>query len=428
MKLPSYINLKPVASKFVLITLFLLVVKVVSAGKEMVLAYRFGVSPIIDNYVLLFALVSWLPALWLDVQTYVYVPFVSHMKSKQRKRFNAELLGITVIVSLAITVLILLWISVTVEDDYSVTFRQMALGFLPLIPLGILVSHMTVILISEQRHIGSLLAGLPPLFLLLFVLFWPTASIYPLLLGLNIGLVLQLLSLQFAITKSPFFAYPDLRIKFSADLKLFFKNASFVTLNGVIINLVVLIDLNAARELGAGALAFYGYGIRVLSIAIEFLAIAVQRTLLPVISSGKNVSERKILSLFWCYVVILISLLGVPIAWIFTPGAVSMLFERGAFTASDTQVVTEIVRFGLVQVPFLVGSRVLVQFVHSEKKYFVLFISSLIAVAVKFLVIDYFVAKWHISGITLSAALMYAITFLYFWVWCTFFCEEKQRS
>ena len=40
------------------------------------------------------------------------------------------------------------------------------------------------------------------------------------------------------------------------------------------------------------------------------------------------------------------------ISWWLAPWIVKLLFERGAFTARNTEAVTEVFRYGLIQIPF----------------------------------------------------------------------------
>src|SRR3546814_9383235 len=69
---------------------------------------------------------------------------------------------------------------------------------------------------------------------------------------------------------------------------------------------------------------------------------------------------------------------AVAIAWALAPWGVALLFERGAFTADNTQAVAQVLRWGLLQLPFYFGVLILVQLLASQNRYRVM---ALIAVA-----------------------------------------------
>src|SRR3546814_4343245 len=49
---------------------------------------------------------------------------------------------------------------------------------------------------------------------------------------------------------------------------------------------------------------------------------------------------------------------AVAIAWALAPWGVALLFERGAFTADNTQAVAQVLRWGLLQLPFYFGVQI----------------------------------------------------------------------
>src|SRR3546814_4132080 len=46
------------------------------------------------------------------------------------------------------------------------------------------------------------------------------------------------------------------------------------------------------------------------------------------------------------------------VGWLLAPWGVALLFERGAFTADDTVVVAQVLRWGLLQMPFYFGVQI----------------------------------------------------------------------
>jgi peptidoglycan biosynthesis protein MviN/MurJ (putative lipid II flippase) len=97
--------------------------------------------------------------------------------------------------------------------------------------------------------------------------------------------------------------------------------------------------------------------------------------------------------------------------WLLAPWGVKLLFQRGAFTAQDTQMVAQVLRWGLLQLPFYFGVLVLVQLLASQNRYVIM---AGIAVANFLLkaVLNYVLApEMGTAGIMLATSVMYALSY-----------------
>src|SRR5262245_35463925 len=78
--------------------LFVFLSKSAGAAKEMAVAWRYGVSEVVDSYLFIFNLVSWPVVVWFSVLSVVLVPLAATIREGKPKdlcRFRAELLGLT---------------------------------------------------------------------------------------------------------------------------------------------------------------------------------------------------------------------------------------------------------------------------------------------------------------------------------------------
>ncbi len=82
------------------VAVFTLVGKLMSAAKEMVVAYRYGISAEVDAYHFLYNLISWPVGIWCSVLTAVLVPLAARMResaSDELPHFRSELFGFTLL-------------------------------------------------------------------------------------------------------------------------------------------------------------------------------------------------------------------------------------------------------------------------------------------------------------------------------------------
>ena len=67
-----------ILSGFLWVSLFLFLGKIAGAAKEMVVAWRYGVSPIVDAYVFVFNMLAWPGGVFGSVCLSLLVPLCAH--------------------------------------------------------------------------------------------------------------------------------------------------------------------------------------------------------------------------------------------------------------------------------------------------------------------------------------------------------------
>jgi peptidoglycan biosynthesis protein MviN/MurJ (putative lipid II flippase) len=92
---------------------------------------------------------------------------------------------------------------------------------------------------------------------------------------------------------------------------------------------------------------------------------------------------------------------------------VSVLFQRGAFTAQNTEQVAEVLRYYLVHVPIYFYALVLAAALSSRKLYFPLMITGVIALVLKPLSTVVLIHFMGVNGVALSTAILYIATSTY---------------
>ncbi len=139
----------------------------------------------------------------------------------------------------------------------------------------------------------------------------------------------------------------------------FYKNFMSATVGSSTTHLSAFIDTWLASFLMTGSISYLYYGNRVFQLPLALFAIATSIALFPMIArSIKNKDENKALALMKKSSLILLGLLSIStfIGIFFNEFIISLLFERGAFTSTDTTNTALILSMYLIGLlPFGIG-------------------------------------------------------------------------
>lgn len=178
---------------------------------------------------------------------------------------------------------------------------------------------------------------------------------YYLSYGVVIGGFLQVLVHVIAMKKKnllKIFTFKKMRIKENK----FYKNFAGATLGSSTAHISAFLDTWLASFLVSGSISYLYYGNRVFQLPLALFAIATSIALFPMIAKAiKNKDENKALHLMKKSSLILLVLLGIAtfIGIVFDDLIIWLLFERGAFSSSDTQNTALILSMYLIGlVPF----------------------------------------------------------------------------
>ena len=408
----------------IVVSFFLLIGKFAGAAKEMAVAYRYGVGETVDAYMLIFAYLTWLPAIWLAVLNSVFVPLVHKLGSEEKTRFNRQLLGATILLSVVFTILLLLAIPLLLKSQLLALsstgadlWYQLAMGLIPVVGLSFLVAQFSALLLAAERHANTLLTALPPLILCLFILLWPIdGSGWPFIVGTVAGIALQVVGLVVLLLRAKLWHSPSYRFE-SPAWRSFGQGVGIMFLATFLMSFVTPIGMTIAAGLGPGNVASLGFTNALLMLFLTLGATAVGRAILPVLSNSNNSLQHKEgIAIKWAMVMFILGAVAAVMVWFLAPTLVRILYERGAFTSRDTAVVADAIRLGVTQFPFYFAGVVLAQLFASLGLYKHIFVTALIGLAVNPAACLLLVGTYEFSGVVLANTIMYLATSSYFMI------------
>ncbi|MFM0053903.1 lipid II flippase MurJ [Caballeronia grimmiae] len=382
---------KRIARSALLLLCFVAAGRIVGAVKEMTIAYRYGISGIVDAYQLAYTLATWIPVTLTSELGRLLVPMLINLQSDraEKSRFLGELtcagaaLGIVLAVALCMT-----WphlsplIASNLAEATRDIVRLMLLGMAPVGALVIIACIFSARLQACGNHVDTLLECIPALVLLVFMFAARDgACVLPLALGTSIGLLAQAFALRALAKHADAMPAPARLSLNSRQWPILFRAMTLLMLGAVVGNLSGLVDQYFLAQAGDGNVASLGYANRLISLLTSMGALAISRATLPVISEmllHGDAARARSTTLKWSLLMLVAGTLAAASAYVAAPFAVELLFQRGAFTARDTVAVIGLFRAGLLQIPFSYACWVLVQLSVSEGRFRLI---SVIAVA-----------------------------------------------
>ncbi|RZI40220.1 hypothetical protein EGT07_24360 [Herbaspirillum sp. HC18] len=408
------------------VSLFVALAKVVGAAKEMAVAYQYGVSASVDAYLFVYNFVNWPVGVWFAVLTVVLVPLAARIRQQAPQElpfFRAELLGHALVWGGVLAVLTYAGLAAMLHLPWSglpPETVEIASGMAPaqalLAPLGILVSLFSVWTMASGRHANSLLEGVPALVIVIAVLLLPGHGIEVLVWATVAGFVAHALSLGIPLVRRAEMEAPRFTLS-SPHWQIYWQGFGILLVGQGLMTLIGFIDLFFAARLGTGAASVLGYANRILALLLGLGAMVASRAMLPVFSRAQARGDQvwPIVS-HWARLLFLGGLAAMAAGWFVAPWVVQLLFQRGAFTAQDSQAVAEVLRWGLTQLPFYFAGLVLVNYASSRRCFKVLFWPGVIGIAAKTVANLALIPLFGINGIAAGWAVVYALTALFFWI------------
>lgn len=414
-----------IASGAFRVAVFLLLGKAAGALKEMAVAYRYGVSDVVDAYQFTMTLANWLPITIVGALSVVLIPVLVRTRddTSALHRFLGELQGWVIVLGIALAggiyiawPWVLEWAGAGLDAETRRMSTQLTLAFAPAALLTLMTGVSAARLRARERHINTLLDSVPAVVILVWVLLAVTSvDVGPLLWGTLVGYAIQSAWLLWLAGRADgTLGRP--RLGFRAEQWPDLVRAAGVMLIGqVAMSFVGPIDQYTAAHLGANANSTLGYATRLLSLLLGLGAASVGRAALPVLADVQrrgDGSRARGLALKWS---VLMALAGAAVTlagWVLAPWGVGLLFERGAFTADDTRRVAEVMRWGLLQMPFYFGVLVLVQLLASQNRYRIMAAIAVANFLLKAVMNQVLAPVMGVNGIMLATSLMYALSYV----------------
>lgn len=360
---------------FITVASLTLVAKTVSFFKEAAVAGQFGIADDLDAFVLSFTLLSFLSAMLGGGMPDSFLPVFSRVLH-QRGPESAHRLGLQMTICNLVT---LVFVAVLLAVLAGPLLQVMSQGFSPekqahaaqllrnMLPFFIgsgMIFHLAAWLRAQKKYVVASIAPAAPPAMIIFMIIagGGDTPIELLVHATNLGMLLHLIFLALAVRRTlprnHGWSAGCLR-RWEPDSSEVLRNTLPYLLAGIVIGTAPVVDQVMASWLQTGSVAVLGYSEKITSILLALIAMPLGEALFPFFADSVAKREWKELRHHFLKVTRAILIFVVPLTLLmcwFAPFIVCLLFQRGEFTAENTERVAWVLRFSVFQVPFYIIS------------------------------------------------------------------------
>nr|WP_279309201.1 lipid II flippase MurJ [Psychroserpens sp. SPM9] len=414
----SKILKNPLITNVITVGVTVLLVRCVGFFKEIVVADNFGLSELLDTFLIAVLIPTFINGVFLGSFKSVFIPnYVSELKTgKNIGAFQSTSFIITIFVSIFFFLIAFLFTDVYLETFFSGHTQQyydlIKIQFYYAAPsilfwgFSSLISG--ILTIDDEFTYSSISAVFLPLSIIVCLVFFKEAlGDIVLAFGTLAGSITSFLFLLIVALKRNVIHIhkPDFA---SVNIKLLFRQLPAKLASSLLTGINPLVDQYFSAQLIIGSIAALNYGIKIPAFAIGIIGIALGNVLLPYFSKSavENRKETfnklkrilKYLILGSVVIMVILLLLSLPI--------ISLVFERNAFTASDSVIVSKIQQMYLLQLPAYVTGLIMVKFLTAINKNNFMVLTSVVSLIMNFVLNFILIDAMGVYGLALSTSLV----------------------
>lgn len=420
-----------------------LLVKAAAMARELVVAYHFGTADALDAFYIAYVVPSFVVNVVAGGIHASFVPTYVEVQKTRGERRAQQLFDGMVLASGVLVVVIALLLAASgplflplLGSGFSEAKLQLTQSLfwllVPLVVLKSLAILWAATLNAEDRYA---LPAIAPIMVPIAVIVGLTIArqyfgVFALAGGFVIGTALEAAVVAVGISRGA----RSLRLRwhgFSDELRQVLRQFAPMVVGTLLMSGTDLVDQSMAAALGSGSVSALNYGKRVTGAVVALGSTAIGTAILPHFSRMvADADWTKIRHTFRRYAQ-LILVVAVPLAAgliYFSDPLIRLLFERGAFEASDTRLVSYVQQLYLLQVPTYVLAIMCARLMSSLKANRVLMWSSALSLGLN-VFLNWLFMRWiGVAGIALSTAAVYLCVLVFLVVMLRKLLREKRAD
>ena len=414
--------------------------KFASVGKELAVAWKFGTGDELDAFVMALVIPSFVTNVIANPIKFALIPVYVRVKEQEGQSVAQNLLlGVMIraIALLAVTTFVVATTSVfylpLLASGFSTEKLELTNRLLWFISPSILLFGIIniwggILNAGEKFALAAVSPIATPLVTVIMLLALPNWGIYTLVGGLILGSLVEMIIVGIGLFRQGIylrFQWP----KYDENIGLVKKQYFPVITGAFLMSSTMLVDQSMAAMLSPGSIAALGYANRVIALPLSLITLALGTAVVPYFSKVIAQKDWHKINRTFKYYLKLIFISTIPLTIFFILASkliVQLLFERGSFTAEDTQLVSQIQIYYALQIPFYVAAIFVVRLINSLGINHFLAWGSAVNLIVN-IVANYVFVQWMgVKGIALSTSCVYLISFVLLYVLTNKYVQKIQ--
>ena len=398
-----------------------LVVKIVAAGKETLIARQLGVGDALDAFLIAYSLPALAVTLIAGSFNSALIP--TYMQVREQKGTQAAhrlfsgvmfwSIGLLLLISVLLALLfplILPFLASGFSTEKLVFTRKLFYVVLPIVTVtGMSITWGAVLNAEGEFALPAAAPIITSLVVTLILLFRvQTWGIWGLAIGTSVGACLEAALVgvrlsRFGIAPAPKWQSID------ADLRQVMHQYMPLATAGLVFSGTGLADQAIAATLGPGKVAALNYGYKLMGLIISIASTTVIISVLPhfsrLVATNDWNALRGNLKSYTSLILIALVPLALLLSYFSVP-LVRIVFERGAFTAHDTRLVGHVQACFAMQLPFYTLGLMYMRLISALKNNNRILMVSAISVLLNLALDIIFARYWGVAGIALSTTVV----------------------
>jgi len=412
---------KPLIRNMLIVGVITVAIKVIAYYKEILIASSFGLSELIDTFLIAILVPSFIQSVFINSLRNIFIPnYITEIKNGGNKAsFQTVILLLTIGISFLSALIAYLSTDFFLEliypgktEAYYQLIKDQLFIILPCLFFWGISSVLGGLLEIESRFLISTISQLFPLLIMILFLVFLKESLGNMVLALGtlVGSALGLFYLLIFVIK-----HKDLAIGrpvMNGNTWLMLQQLPPKISSSFLTAINDYIDQFFAVQLAVGSLAALNYGIKIPSFGITIAITAIGSVLLPHFSRLVNENLQAAYEQLFktLKLVFFIGLIGVFIAIFMSDWIIEFLLERGEFTHENTLKVSGIQKIFLIHVPFYICTLIIVKFLTSVNKNAFMAWISLANLVINIILNIILIKYYDVFGLAMSTSLVLIIS------------------
>ena len=403
----------------------LVLAKLLGALKSVAFAHVFGSGPDLDRYLLAFLVPSFVADVFCGTLIPAVVPALVALEHREGpasahalySRLMHKSLRIACFASLGIAIIATLVSAFYRSSSFDLpTLNRLTFLMLPILPLSAAANLWRAALNARRKFlVPAITAAVTPVILIFAV--WTLdgrGGSYLLAAASTVGCCVEPSILGFAAVRAGLSLAPVSRTQPGSSHTIG-AQYTYLAANTGVAAANIFIGQSMAATLGPGSISLFNYGTKLAAALLAVGPSALGVTILPRFSELAARREwaelKKTLSGILLWTVAAGALASVVLIAT-SPQIVRFVFQRGAFHATDTDIVSKIQAYSLLQLPFMPGIAILFRLLSALRANHLAlpFASAMLLVNVPLNYI--FMQRAGVAGIALASSLSQAALFV----------------
>jgi putative peptidoglycan lipid II flippase len=395
--------------------------------KDLVVAHVFGRSDALDAFLIAFLVPSFVLVLVMSSLGSALIPVLVETRQKRGPDAEQKLLSSMMFLSMSALILIasalaffapfyLRILGSSFSASKLLLTRKILYCLLPFMIFSGLATFVSGVLSAYKKFaLPALVPIVTPLITIAAILLAPKSwSVFTLAIGVVAGSILEAAILLRVLNSC------GMRFRLhwhgvNADVRSVLLQYAPVLAGSVLMCSTTVVDQAMAAMLPSGSVAALSYANKIVGLIVAIGSTALTTAALPyfshMVADADWAGCRHTLKRYTALV--LASTVPLTLALIaLSRPLIRLIFQRGAFTAVDTDLVSRVQMCYFIQIPFYMCGMLFVRFLSSIRRNDVLMYGSAISLALDISLNLVLMRKMGIAGIALSTSLVYVVAFL----------------